>query len=501
MSDIEKQADSGVELITARDQDGYLLDASKAGTKEGLQLSQDQHTILIPQPSADPHDPLNWSQGKKNLILFIISATAFLPDYGSATGAVTLIPQAQIWQMSPDEVNHSQVGNLFMLGAGGIIVVVLAAVFGRLPLFFWFTTLAFLTAVWCAAATSFESFFAARVLNGLFSTVAQGVYLFFLHEHARKINVWSAFITVSPYLGPLLAAFMITQLSWHWPFWIYTIETGLCLTGIILFLDETYYDRRIPMDKQPTRQSRFLRLVGVEQYRSRHLRNTFLQAMMRSVKVILKPTVFLSTIYFLFTFAWVVGINTTLSIFIGPLYGFGPKQIGFLYFAPVIAAILGEVVGIWLHDLIATIYMRRNGGTLDPEARLLAIYISTPFMLAGLVGVGFCLENGYHYMVIAVTWGLYVFGIMITTVALNAYNLEAYPEASGEVAAWINFARTTGGFIISYFQVRWALAMGPQRSFGVQAGVTAAVFFLIVLLSVFGGRLRAWSGPLHFKTA
>ncbi|KAL8840334.1 MAG: hypothetical protein Q9170_001349 [Blastenia crenularia] len=482
MSDLEKQDHSIAELVTLGDQDGYLLDPSKAVTQQGLQLSRDQQNILIPQPSADPHDPLNWSQGRKNLILFIISATALLADYGSATGAVTLIPQAQIWQMSPDEVNHSQVGNLFMLGAGGIIVVALAAFFGRLPVFFWFATLAFVTAAWCAGATSFESFFAARVLNGLFSTVAQGGGLmlikdmFFLHEHARKINVWSAFITVSPYLGPLLAAFIITNLSWHWPFWIYTIETGLCLLGIIMFLDETYYDRRIPMKNQPVRQSRFLRLVGTEQYRSRQLRNSFPQAVMRSVKVILKPTVFLSTIYFLFTFAWVVGINTTLSIFIGPLYNFGPKQ-------------------------IATIYMRRNGGTLEPEARLLAIYISTPFMLAGLVLVGFCLQNGYHYMVTAVAWGLYVFGIMITTVALNAYNLEAYPEASGEVAAWINFARTTGGFIVSYFQVRWALAMGPQRSFGVQAGVTAAVFFLVVLLSVFGKRLRAWSGPLHFKTA
>ncbi|KAL9596011.1 MAG: hypothetical protein Q9219_006095 [cf. Caloplaca sp. 3 TL-2023] len=506
MSDIEKSVDSKTELVALPDQDGYLLDASKVTMMEGLQLSRDQQNILIPQPSTDPNDPLNWSMTRKHLILFITSATALLADYGSATGAVTLIPQAEIWRMSPDEVNHSQVGNVFMLGAGGVIVVALAAFFGRLPVFFWFTTLAFATAAWCAGATTFESFFAARVLNGTFSTVAQGGGLmlikdmFFVHEHARKINIWSAFITVSPYLGPLIAAFMITKLSWHWPFWVYTIETGLCLAGIIIFFDETYYDRRLPMEKQPPRQTRFRRLVGVQQYQTRHLRNTFLEAMLRPIKAILKPTVFLSTIYFLFTFAWAVGINTTLSIFLGPLYNFGPKQIGFLYFAPVIAAVLGEVVGHWLHDFIATIYMRRNSGTLDPEARLLAIYIATPFMLAGLVLVGYSLQHGYHYMVTAVSWGLYVFGSMIVTVALNAYNLEAYPEASGEVAAWINFARTTGGFIVSYFQVRWALAMGPQHSFGVQAGVTAGVFFLVVLLSVFGKRLRAWSGPLHFKT-
>ena len=129
-------------------------------------------------------------------------------------------------------------------------------------------------------------------------------------------------------MGPLLAAFQLTKLKWQWPFWIYTIETALALIGIVVGIDETYYDRRIPIDKQPPRSSRLMRLIGVEQWKSRHLRSTFLQAAARPAKVIIKPTVFISTVYFLFTFAWVVGINTTLSIFLEPLYGFGPKQIG-----------------------------------------------------------------------------------------------------------------------------------------------------------------------------
>jgi hypothetical protein len=142
------------------------------------------------------------------------------------------------------------------------------------------------------------------------------------------------------------------------------------------------------------------------------------------------------------TFAWVVGINTTLSIFLTPLYNFGPKQIGFFYFTPVVAAILGEIIGHWLHDVIARQFINSHGGQFEPEARLRAIWLSTPFMLAGLVGLGFALEDGYHFMVTSLFWGLYVFGIMITTVALNAYNLDSYPVASGEVSAWINFARS-----------------------------------------------------------
>jgi hypothetical protein len=84
--------------------------------------------------------------------------------------------------------------------------------------------------------------------------------------------------------------------------------TGLCLVMTILFMEETYYDRRLAPEQQPPKKSRLLRLVGVEQYHSRRLRNTFLQALMRPVKVLAKPTVFISCVYYCLTFAWVVGM-------------------------------------------------------------------------------------------------------------------------------------------------------------------------------------------------
>jgi hypothetical protein len=409
--------------------------------------------------------------------------------------------------LTPDYVNHSQVGNVFMLGAGGVFVVALSAYFGRLPVMFWYLVVAFATAAWCAGAKTFESFMAARILNGFFSTVAQGGGLmfiqdmFFFHERARKINIWAAFIILSPYFGPLFAAFIITTEPWPIAFWVYTAETGLCLILTMLFVKETYYDRRIPADQQPSTGNRITSMTGIAQWRSRSLRNTFGQAAMRPVKVLLKPTVFISCVYYLLTFAWVVGINTTLAIFVTPLYNFGPKQIGFFYFTPIVAALLGETVGHWLHDFIARGYIKNHNGHFEPEVRLRAIWVSTPFMLSGLILLGFCLEDAYHYMITSLAWGLYVFGIMITTVAISAYNLDSYPEGSGEVAAWINFSRTTGGFIISYFQVEWANAEGTKTSFGVQAAICFGAFLLILLLQWKGKAMRMKSGGLHFHTS
>ncbi|TAQ88665.1 hypothetical protein B7494_g3034 [Chlorociboria aeruginascens] len=440
---------------------GYIVDASLIQDKtlvENLKLANDGHTILIPQPSEDPNDPLNWSWFKKHRMLIIISATAFLADYGSATGAVSLLPQSVIWGMTPDQVNHSQAGNVFMLGVGGLTTIILSAYFGRLPVLFYFVILALVTAIWCSAATSFDSFMAARILNGFFSTVAQGgglmfvKDLFFFHEHPRKINIWAGFVILSPYVGPLFTAFILSATKWNWGFGLLTILTGLCLLAIVFFADETYYNRKIPVTQRPVPQSRIKRLFGIEQWKTVQQRSTLWEATVRPFKVVAKPTVFISMTYYMCTFAWVVGINTTLSIFLTPLYNFGLRQIGFFYFTPVVAAILGEVIGHWLHDLAGRIFMRRNNGVLEPEARLIVIWLSTPFVVSGLILLGFCLQNGYHYMLTSLAWGLYVFGIMITTVAIASYNLDCYPEGSGEVGAWLNQFRTIGGFIISYEQ-------------------------------------------------
>ena len=148
------------------------------------------------------------------------------------------------------------------------------------------------------------------------------------HEISRKINIWQASVILSPYLGPLLASFMITKLAWRWPFWIYTIETGLCLLAVVIWCDETYYNRGLPETKQPLRQSRLLRMIGVEQWRSRHLRDGFWKSISRALRTITRPVVLIADFYYMCTFAWVVAINATLALFLTSLYGFGPKQTG-----------------------------------------------------------------------------------------------------------------------------------------------------------------------------
>ncbi|KAI4194077.1 MAG: hypothetical protein LQ350_007986 [Teloschistes chrysophthalmus] len=480
--------------------DVHQLRAGDAGVK----TAADGVTVLIPQPSSDPNDPLNWSPMKKHIILAVISIVAFMPDFGSSMGIITLLPQAMQWMKSQNTIQHNLVGNLFCLGSGGLFTVWLSAYFGRLPILVLFTTVSLGTAIWCAAATSFESYMAARILNGFFSIVAQAGGLmfiqdiYFFHEHPRKINIWSGAIIVSPYLGPLITAFIINKMKWPVAFWVLTGLTGLCWLLVVGLMDETIYNRNIPRDRQPVPKSRLMRLVGVEQWRSRHQRQSFGQAIMRPIVAISKLPVLLVTIYYFLNFAWIIGVNATISIWLTSIYKFTPYNLGMFYFAPIIGSLLGAAVGHWLHDLCGKLYMKRHNGVITPEARLLIIWLASPLMAVSILVLGFALEHTWHYMAIAVFTAIQVAGIMIATVALNAYLLDAYPEGSGEVGAWIVVGRTLGGFMATYIEINWVQRSGLVNAFGAQTGITAAAGLIIIFLGLYGQKIRQKQGRMTF---
>lgn len=92
--------------------------------------------------------------------------------------------------------------------------------------------------------------------------------------------------------------------------------------------------------------------------------------------------------------------------------------------------------------------------------------------------------------------GMYVFGVMVASVAITAYCLDAYPTGSGEVSCLLNLARTAGGFTVGYFQQQWGAKSGYDVSFGIQAAVVAFATLILLLIQTRGQWMREKSGPL-----
>jgi MFS family permease len=414
--------------------------------------------------------------------------------------------------MSPNRVNYAGNLNVIMLGIGGIFWIPVIYFWGRAPVLFWTTVSGTLFTLGCTVTHDFDTFYALRALMGFTLTAGQTIGLsyikdmFYFHEHARKIGLWAGLFLLAPYCGPLFGNFIIDGTGeWRNVFWLVFAICCADLTLIVLFADESWYRRDIPLEQQPDRGTRLMRLIGGWQIRHHNgYFTSFLAAYWRLVAVIIKPVILPTLLYYAMSFMWAVGINITSSILLETPreaggYGFGARGVGFVYFTPVVAVTLGEIFGHFFNDYLANRYIKRHNGLFRPEARLPANYIAAVLMIPGLIIVGQALGHLLSWGAIVMGWGMYVFGVMVASVATTAYALDCYPTASGEVSAFVNFARTVSGFSVGYFQMPWGLASGYDVSFGIQAAVVAVATLILTFIFFFGERLRQKGGPLHFK--
>lgn len=80
---------------------------------EGLDVKEGQHkttpngVILIPKPSSDPQDPLNWPLSKKLLTLGIVSFASCIGLAQQLANQAGFVPQAILYHVSPIKVSYS----------------------------------------------------------------------------------------------------------------------------------------------------------------------------------------------------------------------------------------------------------------------------------------------------------------------------------------------------------------------------------------------------------
>jgi MFS family permease len=470
---------------------------------------------LIPQPSEDPKDPLNWSTFKKHSILLIVAFAAFAGDFGSGAGIPPVVLQSKEWKLSPVTVTQANNISIIMAGVSGLLWFPLFSYWGRMPVLFWSSLMGLLFTLGCILAPDFHTFYGLRALQTLTQAVGQTIGLafikdiFFYHEHARKIGLWYSIFITAPVMGPLFGNFMIAGLGeWRPVFWLVFAWSSFVLCLCLAFGDESYYIRSVP--NQPERGqsqiARLTRILGIWQIKI-HADNYFPPLRLcygRLFEVFFKPVIPLSMFYYAITFMWSVGINVYTSILLETPrseggYGFGPKSTGYLYFTPVVAIILGELFGHNFNDWLAARYAKRHGGHFVPEARLWTNYLGVILMILGLILTGQTLQHRLHWVGLVFGWGMAQFGILIISVATVTYVLDCYSNASGEVSALINFGRVGAGFSVGYFQQAWGRKVGFDLSFGVQAVIVGVALSVVVFLQIFGARLRSWAGPVKLN--
>lgn len=338
--------------------------------------------------------------------------------------------------------------------SGGLLAVPLCQRYGRLPVLFWSQFLTLVCTIGAYGASGYAGFTACRTLQGFFGAPPQVIGLsmihdmFFFHERARKINVWAFSFLIGPYLGPFISAFLAQKLNWSKNFGVLCGFYGLSVLMILVFGDETLYDREKQGEKV-TRSGvveRIYRLTGIAGVRDCAGRPGLWEVTKDLFGLLYRPYLLLPTLGFVtWITMWTIGLVSTITQFVKPPpYLFGNTATALIYLAPMIGTIAAEFWGHWFNDFICQRYIKTHKGHFAPENRLLGVYPPWIIGIAGLVTFGETIQHQKSWVGIAFGWGMNCFSTLGTITAISIYILDVFPHHAALASAWINAFRTVG---------------------------------------------------------
>lgn len=182
------------------------------------------------------------------------------------------------YDVSPQKVAFTTGLYMLGLGLGSVVMSPTAILFGKRPVYLLGAVLFVLSAVWCAASPNYISLVLARIFQGIAvspveclpsATIAE---IYFLHERAYRVGIYTFLLLGGKNLVPLVSAAIIDTLGWRWVFWVVAIIVGGCLVLLFFFVPETFWDRT-PRPRRSTKRPNMYRSVSdlVSQgFRGRH---------------------------------------------------------------------------------------------------------------------------------------------------------------------------------------------------------------------------------------
>ncbi|SCV03584.1 LAMI_0H09340g1_1 [Lachancea mirantina] len=228
----------------------YSSNSLENGVIYGSKLKKnDEGVVLIPQPSDSPNDPLNWSKNRKlwhlALMAFITAFTAATSnDAGAAQDSLN-----EIYGISYDAMNTGA-GVLFLgIGWATLFLAPFANLYGRKITYLICIALGLFGALWFALAKRTSDTIWSQLFVGISESCAEAQVqlslsdIFFQHQLGSVLTIYILSTSVGTFLGPLIAGYISSLVSFRWVGWVAVIISGALLIAIVFGCEETYFDR------------------------------------------------------------------------------------------------------------------------------------------------------------------------------------------------------------------------------------------------------------------
>ncbi|CAZ86481.1 unnamed protein product [Tuber melanosporum] len=420
-------------------------------------LTGDVPIVLVPQPSDDPNDPLNWPLWERDLITFILCLVS----------VSLLLAQTRPYPCA----KHC-------------------------------TVLLIVSSAWGGLASSYKSFLWARILQGVavcpFETLVNITVgeMYCVHQLGKRMALANFSLFGGAFLTPVIVGKITGELGWQWPFFLVAIITGVMLPLVVFWVPETTYNRpaHSTLSNQAPRQytstvPRHSFLQRMYLFNGRKTSESPLKLFLRPIVLLLHPAVMWGMLTQGVMIGWTVMIGVVLAaVFIFPPLSFTEVETGYMYTGAFIGSLAGLAITGPLADWSAKYLSRMNKGIYEPEFRL---YLVIPQAVTGCLGLymfGVTSSNTtkYGWFWPDFFFALELMGMTMGAVTSALYLVDAYPGIAIESFTCLLLFKNFFSFGLTWEAFNWLREAGTKELFIYVASVQVAICSLTLPMYFFG---------------
>ncbi|KAH8690509.1 putative MFS transporter [Talaromyces proteolyticus] len=229
--------------------------------------TSDGRILLEPQPEDTLNDPLNWPAWRRDTALLSLGFYCLMGGGMTPVLAAGFNEVAKDYNITTQQVAYTTGLYMLGLGLGSVVMAPTAILYGKRPVYLLGATLFIISGIWCALSPNYVSLVLARIFMGFAvspveclpsATIAE---IFFLHERAYRIGIYTLLLLGGKNLIPLVSAAIIGRYGWRWVFWVVAIIVGGALALLFFFVPETFWDRT-PRPKSRSKRPNIYRSVS-----------------------------------------------------------------------------------------------------------------------------------------------------------------------------------------------------------------------------------------------
>ncbi|KAF9692399.1 hypothetical protein EKO04_009460 [Ascochyta lentis] len=509
--------------------------------------------LLVPQPSDDPNDPLNWPLWRRDLIVAILSFLSVIAATLSPLLAANTVSLAIKFKRSFTDMALLTGYHLLGVGLAGFLFVPSARIWGKRHLYILGTVIIIFSSIWGGATgPNYTSFLWARIFQGIglapFEALVNASVgdLYHVHQRGLRMALSNLALFGGAFLTPVFVGMIADNIGYQWTFYFVAIFTAVLLPLLILLCPETSYKREAQFDidtmgnlviqpghelkvvsdnrinshstsdeveregipkgehealvqssttsSPPPPKATFLQTLKL--FNGRKTDEHYIHLLLRPFPLFLHPGILWACLIQGVMIGFTVLIGVTLAaIFLGPPLWFGELETGYMYTGAFIGAILGFLLTGLISDPSARLLTRWNNGVYEPEFRMVLVIPQMVLGCAGLYGFGWTASEPlkYGWLWPDFFFALVVMGLVCGAVASALYIVDAHRDMSVEGFTCLLVFKNLFSFGLTFKGFDWLVqSNSPKNMFIALGSVQVAICALTIPLYILGKKNRSF---------